>query len=160
MAATIRTILEDAVLRRRAWNMPFDAIDPTGADDHFLHLRNTGARSLFVVEAEISSTVAGNVEPFRASGVGANTPVPIVPRSLSGPGGAGPSGIFETGVNLDLTVDEVMGHRFHIADTPRVIKFAMVIPPNTAWALNWEAATGILSGSIQVIELSPEDDPA
>lgn len=158
MATTILELIQSAAKRGKAWEIPFNAIDPTGADDHFLHIANTGPRSLAAVKMEVSSTVAGNLEPFRASGSGTSgTNVP--PISLSGPGGANPKGTFETGVDLQLTNDEVLGYFYLIADTPRPLEFYYIIPPNTAIGFNWEISTGILSGQVTIIELAPDEDP-
>ena len=160
----VLTLLQDAVMRRKAWSFPLPVagVDPTGADDHSLHLANTGERSLMVLDGELSSTVAGNLEPFRSTTLvaGSNTPVDIIIASLVGIGGAKPKGVFETGVNLVLNNSEAMGAWYLQADVARFIEFATIILPNTAWGVNWEISTGILSGRLRVVELTPEDDPA
>ncbi len=159
MSQPTMTLLQHAAARGKAWNMPFNAIDPTAADDHFAHFKNAGERSLAMVEIEASSTVAGNLEPFRATGDGANTPTGITPAGLYGSGGAGPVGTFETGVNLALTVGEILGHFYLVADVARLIPVYYVIPPGSALAFNWEISTGILSGHATLIELDVDDDP-
>lgn len=158
MVTTVLSLVEAAAARGRAWELPFNAIDPTAADDHFLVMQNDGAKSLAVVEIEITSTVAGNLEPMRASGT-PTSGTTIVPASLSGPGGGDPIGTFETGVNLQLTEGETLGHFYLAADTPRDIKVHYVIPAGTGIVFNWESGTGILSGQVTIVELAPDEDP-
>ena len=52
----------------KCFSLPFDAIDPAGADDYFLHIKNTGTKDLHVVNIEVRSTVAGTVEVHAVSG--------------------------------------------------------------------------------------------
>lgn len=159
MTTTVKDLLRDAVSRGKAWNLPYNAIDPAGSDDQFIYVESKGPRSLAVVEIEASSTVAGNIEPIRAKVGTPSSGTKITAASLSGPGGADPSGVFETGVNLQLTEDDTLGHFYLIADTGRLIPVYYVIPTGTAWVINWEIGSGILSGHVTIIELAPEDDP-
>lgn len=153
------SLLELAAKRGKAWILSIDAIDPTGADDHFVHMRNTGARSLAIVAMELMSTVAGFVEPFRASGTASNTPTAVTPRSLAGPGGAAPVGTFETGVDLVMTIGDLLGFFYLAANTPRPLEVYYVIPPATGIAFNWSVATGVLSGHVILVELAQDEDP-
>jgi|TARA_Y100000310_G_scaffold110083_1_gene108570 hypothetical protein len=159
MSTSVLDLVQSAAARQKAWSLPFDAVDPTGANDHFFHARNTGARSLAIVQIEVSSTVAGNLEPFRASGTSSNTPTAITAASLSGPGGPNPVGTYETGVNLDLTEGDFLARYYLAADTPRLIDTYIVIPTATAVAFNWEVATGVVTGQVIIVELTPDDDP-
>lgn len=149
------------VLRGRAFYMPFDAIDPTGADDHFVHIHNRGVRPLEIFEVELFSTVAGFVEPFRASGA-SSTPTAVTVVNLrdeeSLPGG---NSLFETGVDLVLTVVRKVGHLYLAANTPRRIVFeaGIIIGVGKQLAFNWDAATGILTGHIGFHELPADEHP-
>ncbi|KKL14011.1 hypothetical protein LCGC14_2520060, partial [marine sediment metagenome] len=152
-------LIQDAAKRGKAWNLPFNAIDPTAADDQFFYAESKGPRSLAIVRIEVSSTVAGNLEPIRATVGTPSSGSGIDAASLSGPGGNNPAGVFETGVDLQLTEGETLGHFYLAADTPRLLEVYYVIPPGTALVFNWEVATGILSGQATIIELAPDQDP-
>jgi hypothetical protein len=144
-------------IRGRAWNMPFDAIDPAGADDHFLHIKNSGKLPLQIFEVEVVSTVAGFLEPFRASGV-ATTPTAVIPVPL-GESSNGPVGTFEVGADLQVTAGAMLSHIYLAANTPRNIDFraGIIIPSGGALGFNWTAGTGVLSGHVGIMEVTEED---
>ncbi len=50
------------------WSLPFDSIDPVGADDYFFYIKNTGTKDLHVTDIRVESTVAGSVEVHEVSG--------------------------------------------------------------------------------------------
>ena len=158
---TEKSIRQSNMLRGKAWNIYFDAIDPTGADDHFLYIKNSAKRPLEVTKMELFSTVAGFVEPFRASGDPANTPATNTPANLRGDGSK-PVATVNTGVDLALTVGEKLGGHYLAANTPRVIdlEHGIVIQPGTAVAFNWDQATGVLTGMVTLHEVPAEDDPS
>src|SRR3972149_9789300 len=98
----VNAAVRGANLRGRAWVAAFEAIDPTGADDHFFHLKNNGRRSLEIAEIDLLTTVAGALEIHRASGV-ATTPTVITPIPL-GKTRELPQVTIESGVDLVLTL--------------------------------------------------------
>jgi len=148
-----------SVLRGKTWTVPFDAIDPTGADDHFVHIKNNGPRPLEVFELELFTTVAGFVEIVRCTGT-ATSPTAIVPVSLRG-SGAAPVGLFESGVDLQMTLGSKIMHIYLAANTPRRIPLeaGLLIPNGGQIALNWDQATGILTGHVGLHEVPADEDP-
>ncbi|GAG92666.1 unnamed protein product, partial [marine sediment metagenome] len=45
----------------KMWSLSFSGVDPAGADDKFLYLKNTGSEPLRITDIRVSSTVAGIV---------------------------------------------------------------------------------------------------
>ena len=154
------TRLEDAVRRGKAWRLSINALDPTGANDIFAYINNTSQRTREIHSMEISSTVAGNVEPQRVTGTAAGgTNATTALANLSGKGEKPAEADVQTAVDITgLTNVFDLGHYYLIADTPREIYLGIRVPAGQAVAFNWEAATGILSGSITFFEVSPEDE--
>ena len=160
VATVVQTPLRAAIGRGRAWELSINALDPTGADDIFAYFKNAGKASLEFPDLEIGSTVAGNVEPQRVTGTAAGGTKATTNLANLGGGGAKPDAIVETGVDITgLTKVFDHGHYYLIIDTPRQIELPCIrIKTGEALAFNWEVATGILSGSIRVFEVAPEDE--
>jgi len=158
MGAIFITPERDAVNRGKAWAMPINGIDPTGADDHFVHIHNKTDKALELVRGRLSSTVAGMVELLRGTGTSSSsTAVPLLPMGVNKdtPGGGS---LFETGANLQLTGDgAALTHDYLAADVARDIDYGIRIPANGQVYLNWTVATGVLSGFL-IITQPPEDE--
>lgn len=140
---------------QKHYSLTFDAIDPTGADDYFVYLKNTGTKNLHVTKLRLRSTVAGSVELHRVTGTASsgtaisptnyylgssNTPVMIAETDPNFTG-LTQAGIIEY-IRLD-TVDK---------DYTEEIPEHIIIPPGQALAFLWDAATGALSGNVEIYE--------
>ena len=57
----------------KVWSLPFDGIDPVGADDYFFYFKNTGTEDIRVTDIRIKSSVAGTVEVHHVTGTASFT---------------------------------------------------------------------------------------
>jgi hypothetical protein len=142
-------------LYQKTFSLPFDAIDPTGADDYFLYLKNTGTKDLHVEAIAVRSTVAGTVEVHHVSGTASSgTTVTPVNRTLGNSNSL--DATIETGVNITgLTNEGTLEYiRCAVTDTnySSEISSHIIIPPGQAMALLWDTSTGALSGMITCYE--------
>jgi hypothetical protein len=140
------------------WSLPFEGIDPVGADDYFFYISNTGTKNISITDIRINSTVIGTVEIQHVSGTPvftAGTDVTPVNRFLGSSKAlfatvktaTDTTGLVEEGILffMDLsTADEL----FHLRTTSNII-----IPPGQAVALLWGEATGALTGIVSAVEL-------
>src|SRR3989304_5177450 len=84
MAAAVgRSVRQSNVLRGKAWAVLFEAVDPTGANDHFFHMKPTGD-AVEITKIELYSTVAGFVEVHRATGT-SSSPTALIPKNPGQP---------------------------------------------------------------------------
>lgn len=146
------------VTHQAVWSLPFEGIDPVGADDYFFYIENTGSKNLSITDIRISSTVAGIVQVQHVSGTPSFTAgVDINPvsrflgsnNSLSATAktDTDTTGLTEEGIVFFIncpTANEL----FHLRTTSNII-----IPPGQAIALLWDTATGVLTGVVSVVEL-------
>lgn len=141
--------------QKRYWVMPFDAVDPTDADDYFLVVKYTGTGLLVLTDVRITSTVAGFLELQKVTGTAVNgSPVGLVNRYLGAT--ETPEGTYEVGVNITGLVDDGhLAHQWLQADTQGQIKMdgKILIPPGQSLALLWTVSTGVLSGGVSIYEI-------
>lgn len=137
----------------QAFCLPFDAVDPTGADDIFAYLQNTEpALALHVRRIRISSTVAGMLEVLRVTGTPVGGAAATLVNFNEGFPTKTPDGVFETGSDITGLTDggKYAFQQLAVADTNYDIFFPhdVILNKNGALALNWVPATGILTGTI------------
>lgn len=137
------------------WTIPFEDIDPAGADDYFLYLRNDGTPDLLVSRLTVSSTVAGRLEIHKVTGTpSGGTDIDPVNRNL----GATrlPSATTESGTDITgLTNAGIIGFTELVADTENDNNLGaepIVLPRNTAIALLWSETTGVLTGNLTLVQ--------
>lgn len=135
------------------WTFPFDAIDPDGADDYFVYIRNDDDNDLLAItRINAFTTVAGTLEIQRVTGTpSGGTDVTLVPRNLGST--KLPGGTFQTGTNItgltDNGVLEFWELEAIITPPSRPLdNDPIIIPPNFAVAFLWTESTGILTGNI------------
>jgi hypothetical protein len=142
-------------LYQKYFSLPFDAIDPTGADDYFFYLNNTGTKNIHVTDIRVRSTVAGVVEVRSVTGTASSgTTVVPVNRSIGSSEslvatietGADITGLSNTGVIFYQSLDTA-NEENHLKISAHII-----IPPGQAIALLWDTSTGILSGVVSAYE--------
>lgn len=140
---------------QKHFSLAFDAIDPTGADDYFIYLKNTGTKNIHVTKFRVRSTVAGSVELHRVTGT-ASSGTAISPTNLYLGNSNTPTMTAETDPNFTgLTQAGIIEYvRLDTVDKDYVeeIPEHIIIPPGQALAFLWDAATGALSGNIEIYE--------
>jgi hypothetical protein len=151
--AVIETDMEKLNETGFAWCLPFDAIDPTGADDIFVYLQNTEpSMDLHIRRIRVSSTVAGMLEVLRVTGTATGGDTATLLNFNDGFSSKTPTGIFETGVDITALADggKYAFQQLPVADTTYDIHIPhdIILNKNGAMALNWVPATGILSGTV------------
>ena len=140
---------------QKHWSLFFEAIDPTGADDYFFYMKNTGTKDLHVTKTRFASTVVGTVEFHGVSGTAsataAITPANRTLGSTNTPTATIGTAVDITGLSNDATLlhlridtinkDVVDEHPSHI-----------ILPPGQALAFLWDTATGVLKGTVDIYE--------
>ncbi len=136
------------------WSIPFDSINPTGANDYFIHVRNTDTSVRVIPRINITSTVAGYLEIQSVSGtsIGGGAVVPVNATV----GGPTPANLTtETAVDITGLSDDGVQH-FHWLEADKTahinLPATIRLKQNQAMALLWVPATGILTGTIEVYE--------
>lgn len=145
-------------IEHHVWSLPFEAIDPVGADDYFFYIKNTGSKDLSITDIRIESSVIGTVECHHVTGTPtftAGTDVTGVNRYLGNTNApdatiktdTDTTGLTNAGtvfyINCD-TADKL----FHLRTTSNI-----VIPAGQQFALLWDQATGILKGIVSLVEI-------
>lgn len=137
------------------WSLFFEAIDPTGADDYFFYLKNTGTKNLHVTKTRFSTTVVGTLEIHNvtgtASALSAITPVNRTLGSANFPvatigTAVDITGLSNAGTLLHLRAD--VANKDYVDEHPSHI----IIPPGQALAFLWDTGTGILKGTVDIYE--------
>ena len=134
------------------WSMPFDAIDPTGADDIFLYLQNTSNQNLHIRRMHVSSTVVGFIEVIRVTGTPAGGSGVTLVNFNNKFSSETPDGTFESGADITGLTDggKYRFQQLTVANTTYELTFHhdIILNKNGAVALNWVPATGILTGCV------------
>jgi hypothetical protein len=144
------------------FSLDIDAIDPVGADDYFFYLKNTGNQNnINLTDIRIMSTVAGFLEVHIVTGTKGDTSaatVTPVPRNLNS--NRTLSATIETDTDATgLTSQGVLLRMYLPANTWTQFKTTanFIATPGTAMAFRWDQGTGVLSGTVSVMEVnSPE----
>lgn len=142
----------------KVWSLPFQAIDPVGADDYFIYIKNTGTVNLAITDIRLESTVAGTVEVHHVTGTKGDTAAAtITPVNRFLGSSLQPSATCETDTNATgLTSAGIVfmldcltpGQQYHLSTSANIF-----IPPGQAVALLWDTSTGALSGVISLVEV-------
>lgn len=141
----------------KVYSLPFEAIDPVGADDYFVYIKNTGTKNLHVVDFRIRSTVVGIVEVRAVSGTASftsGTDITPVNRTVGSTSAitatiktdTDTTGLTNNGVLYYMRLDTA-NKDFYLESRSHII-----IPPGQAISLLWDTATGILAGVIGLYE--------
>ena len=140
----------------KIWSIPFDGLNPAGAGDFVVYIKNTGNKTLKISDIRVTAdTTATQLEVHHVSGtVAGGSAITPVTRNL---GSANePSGIIESGTDLTgLTSQGILffiqcvtvGKEEHLHTTSNLL-----LTKGTAIALLVETATANLTGVISLIE--------
>ena len=143
---------------KKVWSLPFEGLDPVGADDYFFYIKNTNSEDLAITDIRIESSVIGTVEVHHVTGTPAytaDTDITPVNRYLGGANN--PDATIKT--DTDTTGITSAGTIFYInCDTADKISHLrttsnIIIPPGQQIALLWDTATGILKGVVSLTAL-------
>lgn len=145
----------------KTWSMSFEDVDPVGAGDKFAYLTYTGADALVISTIRIYTTVAGRVRMEKVTGtptyVG-ETALDITSRNLGS--AIVPLGDYNSDTNITGLTDAgtilVFGTEAESYIEARV-ESEIFLTPGTAIALEWGAATGVLSGTLTAYETKLSD---
>ena len=135
------------------WGLDINAIDPVGADDIFFYLENTGNLPIRIHRTRFSSTVAGFVTIKKVSGTPSFTSgTDVTPLSFNTSETPKLNATVKTDTDTTGLTSEGVWERISLA-TANVgveteIESSIMVTPGDALALEWSAATGIISGTI------------
>lgn len=145
---------------QKVWSLPFEGIDPVGADDYFFYVKNGGTTNQALTDFRLESSVIGTVEVHSVSGTAAFTAdadVTPVNRFIGSSITVAATSIIKTDTDTTgLTSDgvlfwlglDVADKIYHTSTSSNII-----IPPGQAIALRWDQATGVLKGMVSLVEL-------
>jgi hypothetical protein len=133
------------------WTIPFDAIDPTGADDYFLYILNNGPDPLAVSKLHVTSTVAGTLELQTVTGTAVGgTAITVVNRHrgiTKTPDATIQSGVDITGLT-DAGVLEFVELGANAQASLVLRDEPIILEQSQAVAFLWTEATGVLTGNV------------
>tara|TARA_Y100000310_G_scaffold121659_1_gene120406 strand:+ start:2337 stop:2882 length:546 start_codon:yes stop_codon:yes gene_type:complete len=140
----------------KVWSLPFENINPTGADDYIFYIKNTGDKDIKIADVRVmADTAATQLELQWVSGT-VSGGAAITAVSRNGGSAATPSATIESG--SDLTGLTSGGTIFFI-QCPTVNKEEhlstssnIIIPKGKAIALQVETATANITGVISIVE--------
>ncbi len=143
------------------WSLGFDQIDPVGADDFFVYIKNTSSDQTYLfTDLRVSSTVAGSVEIHKVTGTAsytADAAMDVTSRNLGS--SVDPNLISKTDTNTTgLTSGGVLFTVLLEANkrTKLTTTAGIVIPPSTAMALRWDTSTGVLTGTVSISKVNTD----
>lgn len=160
-------LLSDSTARHRSeflnvkdgkvWALDIDAIDPAGAADKFFYIKNTGTVDIKIHSIRISSTVAGFVSVKKVSGTASFTAgADVTPLSMRTNTAPVVQATIKTDTDTTGLTDQGVFDRISLDTADREIlhtyESTIMIGAGGAVALEWSAATGILTGTIMITE--------
>lgn len=142
---------------KKHFSLTFEAIDPVGADDYFVYIKNTGTKNLHLSKFRFQSTVIGSVELHDVTGTAvftAGTDITPANRFLGASEtltatiktDTDTTGLTNSATLIRLRLD--VADKDYIDNAPSHI----IIPPGRAMGCLWDQTTGILAGTIDCYE--------
>lgn len=142
---------------QKYFSLPFEGIDPSGADDYFFYIKNTGNRNLHVTDIRVMSTVVGSMEVHHVTGTpsySSDTDVVPVNRYVGTTNTI--SAITKTDTNTTgiTNAGTIFYQRLDTANKQEHLRTSshIIIPPGQSIALLWDTSTGVLSGIVSIYE--------
>lgn len=139
----------------KVWTIYFDALNPAGANDYVVYIRNTGDNLLEIPTVRLSASAATRVNMVEVTG----TPVggtDVTPQSRQLGSSAAPTGTFQTGTDITGLTSEgvLLFEECAVADTlyTKRIESTITIPKGKAVALQVVTGTANLSGVVTMFE--------
>ena len=137
------------------FSFPINAVDPDAGPIHILYMANTDSRyDMVVTRIILSSTVAGLMAIHSVSGTPSNTTAVAQVNRTVGSSITVTGNFYTTTTNLGGLTSLGVHHYLALAvSTDRELELLtkpFILKNNTrALTLNWAAATGVISGSIE-----------
>jgi len=141
----------------KAFVMSYVNVDPTGADDYIVYMKNTGTKNLhihrMIARSEVVCTLT--IEAVSATpGYVSATDLVASPLTLGSSNSL--TGTFKSDANITgLTSESILlRHRVPVVNTDHLIDFPshIIIPPGQALAIAVDSATAVVSGSFYLYE--------
>jgi len=140
----------------KVWSLPFEGLNPTGADDYVFYIKNTGNNDLKISDFRLSAdTAATQIEIHCVTGTAANGST-LTPVSRTVGSSAIPSATIETGVNITGLTS--VGTLFFMQLSTVNVQYKLstsskiIIPKGHAVAISVETATANLTGVVSLFE--------
>jgi len=140
----------------KVWSIPFEGLNPTGADDYVIYIKNTGDKVIHISDIRVmADTAVTQVELHSVSGTASGgsdvSPVPRTVGSTQIPtatiqSGADITGLTNDGIQFFIQCDTV-NKEYHLSTSSRIR-----IPKGKAVALLVETATANITGVVSLIE--------
>lgn len=140
----------------KVWSIPFEGLNPAGADDYVVYIKNTGDNDLRITDVRVMcDTAASQLEIHEVSGT-ASGGAAITPVSRNLGSAATPSATIESGTDITGLTNEgiiffvncpVVDTLYHIRTSSNII-----IPKGKAIGLLVETATANVTGVISLVE--------
>jgi hypothetical protein len=140
----------------KVWSIPFEGLNPAGADDYVVYIKNDGDKVLHISDVRImADTAATQVEIHAVTGTASGgTDVSAVSRTVEA--AATPTATIQTGTDITgLTTAgtlffiqcAVVNTEYHLVSSSKIR-----IPKGKAIALLIETATANVTGTISLVE--------
>ena len=142
------------------WSYTIEDINPVGAADKFIYIENTSSDTEYAITKfrMFASTTAGIIRVKRVSGTPAYvSATAVAPVGRNSNFNTSPSLIFNTDTDITNLTDE--GTDYHIVCTTVDTLYTLqsdsgvILAPGGKVALEWEPATGEISGVLTVVRL-------
>jgi archaellum component FlaG (FlaF/FlaG flagellin family) len=140
----------------KVWSIPFEGLNPDGADDYVVYIKNTGDKVLHVSDIRVmADTAATQLEVHAVSGTASGgTAITAVPKTIGA--AATPSATIESGTDITgLTNDGILYFiQCAVVNTEYQLDISsrIRIPKGKALALLVETATANITGVITIVE--------
>ena len=155
---SIATSIDGAinVASGKVWSIPFEGLNPAGADDYVVYIKNTGDKVLHISDIRImADTAATQIKVNSVTGTAAGgSDVAPVSRTLGS--AASPSATIQSGTDITGLTDNgtlffiqcpVLLTEYHLSTSSRIR-----IPKGQAVGLSVETATANITGVVSIVE--------
>ena len=138
----------------KAWALYFTNT-PTGANDNFFYIKNTGIKDLFIQDIRISSTVPTQILYNHVSGTAVGG-TPVIPMNRNLGSSVTPSATIEQGVDITGLADlgVIFFEECAVADTMYHLRITsnIIIPQGQAVSFQRVEATGLINCVVSMVE--------
>lgn len=145
---------------QKVWSIPFEGLNPDGADDYILYIKNDGERALLLANVALSAdTAATQVKLTAVSGTAAGG-ADISPVSRTVGSSATPSATIQSGTDITGITDDGVLFYIQLDTVGRLYEFDITsfvrIPKGKAIGLSIETATANITGTVVIAEEGDE----
>jgi len=139
----------------KVWSIPFNALNPAGANDYVVYIKNTGDKAIEFSDIRVAASAATQLQLQAVSGT-ASGGTDITPVSRTVQGAAIPSAIIQSGTDITGLSDEgviffincpVADTQYHLSTSSKIH-----IPKGKTIALLVENGSANVTGVISIYE--------